>query len=129
VCFCGQRCVRKGVCKGVWRAMQGVGEVGRGGGGGGPLGPATNPRTLRTCGTHPPHPTHMAPTHPPRPHAARAVYSYRYISGGHLNPTVSLAAAMSGHMDWGRALFYAVAHVRWAGGLEVVGVGVRGTHD
>lgn len=39
-------------------------------------------------------------------------YAVKYISGGHLNPAFSLAALMSGHIDWLRGVSYIVMQVR-----------------
>jgi glycerol uptake facilitator-like aquaporin len=38
-------------------------------------------------------------------------YSLKYVSGGHLNPALSLSAAASGHIDWTRGILYSVAQV------------------
>jgi glycerol uptake facilitator-like aquaporin len=43
------------------------------------------------------------------------VYAVKHISGGHLNPAVSLAAAGTGFIDWTRGLLYILAQAR---GLE-----------
>jgi len=37
---------------------------------------------------------------------AGVMYATKYISGGHLNPAVSLAALLSGHIDWIRGTAY-----------------------
>jgi aquaporin Z len=39
------------------------------------------------------------------------VYAIKHVSGGHLNPAVSLAAAITGHIDWTRGLLYLLAQV------------------
>ena len=36
----------------------------------------------------------------------------KYVSGGHLNPVVSLAGAISGHISWLVGLVYVAAQVR-----------------
>jgi glycerol uptake facilitator-like aquaporin len=41
-----------------------------------------------------------------------AVATFGGHSGGHLNPAISLAAALSGHMAWASALMYILAQVR-----------------
>jgi hypothetical protein len=40
------------------------------------------------------------------------VATFARHSGGHLNPAISLAAALSGHMAWGAAGMYMLAQVR-----------------
>jgi hypothetical protein len=40
-----------------------------------------------------------------------AVATFARHSGGHLNPAISLAAALSGHMAWGSAAMYMLAQV------------------
>jgi glycerol uptake facilitator-like aquaporin len=42
---------------------------------------------------------------------AGLMYVFRHISGGHLNPAVTMAASISGHMTWSRAGFYVIAQV------------------
>lgn len=39
------------------------------------------------------------------------VYAVSYFSGGHINPAVTLAAGLSGHMGWARAALYILAQV------------------
>uniref|UniRef100_A0A7S0RNQ7 Aquaporin n=1 Tax=Chlamydomonas leiostraca TaxID=1034604 RepID=A0A7S0RNQ7_9CHLO len=39
------------------------------------------------------------------------LYATKFVSGGHLNPAVSLAALMSGHIDWLRGVTYIVAQL------------------
>lgn len=40
---------------------------------------------------------------------AAIMYAMQFISGGHLNPSVSLSAAGSGHIDWTRGATYLMA--------------------
>jgi glycerol uptake facilitator-like aquaporin len=40
-----------------------------------------------------------------------AVYATANVSGGHVNPAVTLANCMTGHMSWGRGGLYAVAQL------------------
>lgn len=42
------------------------------------------------------------------------MYATKYLSGGHLNPAVSLAALLSGHIDYIRGFMYIGAQVREA---------------
>jgi glycerol uptake facilitator-like aquaporin len=42
------------------------------------------------------------------------VYALGHISGAHLNPAVSAAFAVSGHVSWARASTYALAQVAGA---------------
>lgn len=53
---------------------------------------------------------------PPPPTPAFAVYLTFHVSGGHINPVVSLAAAGTGHIDIARGLTYAAAQVGAGGG-------------
>src|SRR5262245_48900572 len=39
------------------------------------------------------------------------VYAWGSISGAHVNPAVTFAAALTGRMDWGKAVFYWVAQL------------------
>ncbi|KAJ9514491.1 hypothetical protein QJQ45_016227 [Haematococcus lacustris] len=48
------------------------------------------------------------------------MYATKYISGGHLNPAVSLAALMSGHIDYVRGLAYIAAQMLGAVGGAVM---------
>lgn len=41
-----------------------------------------------------------------------AVYAIKHVSGGHVNPVVSLATAASGHIDWTRGVLYIAMQVR-----------------
>lgn len=47
-----------------------------------------------------------------------AVFATKHISGGHLNPAVSLAGAASGHIDWTRGVTYAIAQVVTFNGIK-----------
>lgn len=47
---------------------------------------------------------------PPAP-PAPAVYATANISGGHLNPAVTLATIISGHMHWKRGVLYIAAQL------------------
>jgi aquaporin Z len=40
-----------------------------------------------------------------------ALVAFGYVSGGHFNPAVSLAAAITGRIGWLRALYYVIAQV------------------
>jgi len=40
------------------------------------------------------------------------VYATQLVSGGHLNPAITLATAVSGHFHWVTSLFYIVAQVK-----------------
>ena len=40
-----------------------------------------------------------------------AVYATQHLSGGHLNPVISIATAASGHMHWLKAALYVLAQV------------------
>jgi glycerol uptake facilitator-like aquaporin len=42
---------------------------------------------------------------------AALVFAFKFQSGGHLNPAVSMAAAASGHIDWTRGILYVIAQV------------------
>jgi MIP family channel proteins len=42
------------------------------------------------------------------------VYATRHVSGGHLNPALTLATALSGHMHWMKATAYILAQVAGA---------------
>lgn len=66
------------------------------------------------------------------------MYATGAVSGGHLNPTVSLALGLAGKMPWSRVVLYVIAQV--AAGLsaaltttemlqKTVGVGVRSGFD
>lgn len=61
-----------------------------------PLHPTTRPHPGPPC---------------PCPCPSAAVYAVLWISGGHLNPAVSLAALGSGHIDMMRGLLYIAAQV------------------
>jgi glycerol uptake facilitator-like aquaporin len=41
----------------------------------------------------------------------RAVYATANVSGGHVNPAVTLANCLTGHMSWGRGGLYMVAQL------------------
>lgn len=76
-----------------------------------PLSPPAQAGTAppRITSDAPSHPAHLPTTpHHPTPHA---VYAVKPLSGGHLNPAVSLASAVSGHIDWARGLMYTAAQV------------------
>lgn len=42
------------------------------------------------------------------------VYATKNVSGGHLNPALTLAATVSGHMHWAKGLTYIVAQIAGA---------------
>jgi aquaporin TIP len=42
---------------------------------------------------------------------AALVYATQHLSGGHLNPVISIATATSGHMHWLKAVLYVVAQI------------------
>ena len=46
-----------------------------------------------------------------------AVYATQHLSGGHLNPAISIAMAVSGHMHWLKSLLYVGAQVSGEGHL------------
>jgi glycerol uptake facilitator-like aquaporin len=39
------------------------------------------------------------------------VYSTQHVSGGHLNPAITIAASLSGHFHWITGLIYIIAQV------------------
>ena len=45
------------------------------------------------------------------PHAACIADGMKYVSGGHLNPLVSLSGALSGHISWTAGITYIIAQV------------------
>lgn len=59
---------------------------------------------------HKTHETHETKQHEQN-NQNHTVFIAAFASGGHVSPSVSLAAALSGHVPWGRAALYAVAQV------------------
>jgi glycerol uptake facilitator-like aquaporin len=54
------------------------------------------------------------------------VFFAAFASGAHINPSVSIASALSGHLYWARALLYIVAQV-WGALNPQISMGDFGT--
>lgn len=53
-----------------------------------------------------------------KPMCCALVYLTRHVSGGQLNPSITLAVTASGHMHWFRGFLYIIAQVG-SGGSEL----------